>query len=82
MLLASGPLFGIVCGMKLRQGQIWKRGDEYLRIVTLDRLAVGYKSLLDPKTKDGSHHQATKKDFCKLLKGATLIPAAEVKAVQ
>ena len=64
--------------MKLKQGQIWQRGEEYLRIVTLQRLAVEYKSMMDPKSKDGTHHHATKKEFCRLLKGAVLLAPAEI----
>ena len=30
--------------MKLQQGQIWKCGEEYVRIVYLERLEVGYLS--------------------------------------
>jgi len=59
--------------LKLFQGQVWKREGEYLRIVRLERLAVEYKSSLEPGSKDGTHHQATKKEFCRLLKSATLL---------
>ena len=60
--------------MKLRQGQIWKCGGEYVRIVLLERLEVGYKSATNSKFSDGQHRHTSKKDFCRLLKGATLIP--------
>lgn len=64
--------------LKLQQGQTWHANGEYLRIVKLERLSVEYKSLLDPMTKDGTHHTATKKEFCRLIKGATLwAPAKE-----
>ncbi len=59
--------------MKLQQGQIWKCGDEYVRIVHLERLAVGYKFADNPKFTGGSHQHTSKKDFCRLLKGATLV---------
>jgi hypothetical protein len=59
--------------MKLKQGQIWKKGDAGIRIVHLERLQVGYKTMSDPAAKEGVHHQATKKEFCRLLKGATLM---------
>ena len=58
--------------MKLQQGQIWKQGNQYLRIVQLERLAVEYKAMKTLATKEGTHHKATKKEFCRLLKGATL----------
>ncbi len=59
--------------LKLRQGQVWKRGDEFIRIVSLERLAVGYKMLKDLKTGEGTHREASKKEFCRLLKSATLV---------
>jgi hypothetical protein len=64
--------------MKLKQGQIWKLRDQYVRIVHLERLQVDYKATKLPGEKAGTHHQATKKEFCRLLKGATLLPAGEV----
>lgn len=60
--------------MKLQQNQTWQSGGEYLRIVRLDRKEVGYKSLLDPTSRDGTHHQISKKEFCRLVKGAVLVP--------
>jgi len=59
--------------MRLRQGQIWKCGQEYVRIVQLERLEVGYKSATNLKFTDGKHMHTSKKDFCRLLKGATLL---------
>lgn len=59
--------------MKLRQGQVWKSGAEYVRIVQLERLEVGYKSATNLKFTGGTHRQTSKKDFCRLLKGATLV---------
>lgn len=59
--------------MKLEQGQIWKKGDEYLRIVEWARLSIEYKAMKDPATKEGTLHRVTKKEFCRLLKGAVLM---------
>ena len=63
--------------MKLRQGQLWDLGDRYLRIVVLERLAVEYKSMKDLETDVGTHHHATKKEFCALIKNAQLVPAVK-----
>jgi hypothetical protein len=60
----------IVRGMKLCQGQVWKQGKEYIRIVRLERLEVEYKSLPSPASKEGTKHVTSKKDFCRLLKQA------------
>jgi len=61
--------------MKLQQGQIWKCGEQFVRIVHLARLEVGYKSATNPRFTDGEHQHTSKKDFCRLLKGATLLEA-------
>ncbi|MCX6853425.1 MAG: hypothetical protein NTV80_00810 [Verrucomicrobia bacterium] len=60
--------------MKLEQGQIWKQGEVYYRIVEWARMYIEYKQMKDPATKEGTFHQLSKKEFCRLLKGATLIP--------
>lgn len=59
--------------MRLKQGQVWKNEATYLRIVQLERLAVDFKIMEDAFTKDGTHKQVSKKEFCRLIKGATLI---------
>jgi hypothetical protein len=64
--------------MKLQQGQIWKAGETHLRIVRLDRLEVEYKAITDLATRDGTHHHVTKKEFCRLVKKATLLSSAEI----
>jgi hypothetical protein len=65
--------------VKLRQGQVWKCGDQYVRIVHLERLEVGYKSASNARFSDGKHQHTSKKDFCRLLKGATLVADAAGK---
>ena len=65
--------------LKLQQGQVWKHGDEFIRIVHLERLEVRYKTCKNFKTGEGTHHHASKKEFCRLLKSATL-HAPEVPA--
>lgn len=59
--------------IKLQQDQVWQKGDKFLRITILERLAVEYKEMTDLETKEGTRHALTKKEFCRLLKGATLI---------
>jgi hypothetical protein len=60
--------------MKLCQGQIWKQGHQYIRIVRLERLEVEYKSMTSLTTREGTLQVTSKKDFCRLLKQATLLP--------
>lgn len=59
--------------MKLQQNQIWQKGSEFYRIVQLERLEVQYKTLTDPLSGRGPHERVTKKEFCRLLKGAVLV---------
>ena len=59
--------------LKLRQAQIWKCGDEFIRIVKLERLTVSYKTAKSLKSGEGQHQQASKKEFCRLIKTATLL---------
>lgn len=59
--------------LKLQQGQVWKRGDEFIRIVHLERLEVKYKVLKNLNSGEGKHEHTSKKDFCRLLKECTLL---------
>ncbi len=65
--------------LKLRQAQVWKRGDEFIRIVKLERLTVSYKTAKSLKSGAGQHQQTSKKEFCRLIKTATLL-ASEAPA--
>ena len=63
--------------MKLCQGQVWKQGKEYIRIIRLERLEVEYKSMTSLATGKGTLHHTSKKDFCRLLKQARLLQPAK-----
>ena len=65
--------------VKLAQNQVWKQGDQYLRIVRLDRLEVQYKAITNLLAARGTHHHVSKKEFSRLIKGATLLTQAEVR---
>ncbi len=67
--------------MKLAQNQVWKQGEEYLRIVQLERLEVRYKLSTNLLTGAGTRHHVSKKEFCRLIKGATLLTQEEVRAI-
>ena len=67
--------------MRLQQNQVWKQGDRYLRVVRLERLRVEYKTMKDLSTKEGMPDQSTKKEFCRMLKGATLLDADTVASL-
>ena len=59
--------------LKLQQGQVWKHGTEYIRIVHLERLEVGYKVFKSLASNKGEHRHTSKKDFCRLLKSCRLL---------
>jgi hypothetical protein len=59
--------------LKLEQGQIWKQGDTYLRIVKWSRQAIDYKAFTDLVAREGEVVGVTKKEFCRLIKGAELM---------
>lgn len=63
--------------MKLQQGQRWKTADLTVRIVKLERLAVEYKTVPEPvegvDSAEGVRQRVTKKEFCRLIKGAVEI---------
>ena len=65
--------------VKLQQGQIWNQGDLYLLILHLERLEVKYKSFKNLATRKGPHHHVSKKEFCRLLKHATLLSPEEIE---
>lgn len=67
--------------MRLAQNQVWKQGEKYLRIVHLERLEVRYKAISDLITGEGRHHHVSKKEFCRLVKGATLLTQDEVRGI-
>ncbi len=67
--------------LKLQQGQVWQCGAQYVRIVELKRLEVGYKSATNLKFTGGTHQHTSKKDFCRLLKGAVLISPKPVESL-
>ena len=62
---------------KLQQDQVWITDNGFVRIVRLERLSVTYKLLHDLASRDGTHHQATKKEFCRIIQSATLLTASQ-----
>ncbi len=54
----------------------------YYRIVQLERKAVEYKEMVNEISVHGTHRYATKKDFCRLIKGATLMDQAKTRIIE
>ena len=67
---------------KLQQDQVWKTKTGFIRVVHLERLSVGYKVLQDMATRDGTHHEVSKKEFTRLIKSAALLTPEEVRAAR
>jgi hypothetical protein len=66
--------------MRIYQDEIYQKGEKFIRIVRLDRYEVEYKTMnVDPKG-EGVVAVATKKEFCRLLKGMTLVPPVKKTA--
>jgi hypothetical protein len=59
--------------MKLQQGQIWQKGNNYYRITEWSRMVIQYKHTHALEHKEGEVVEVSKKEFCRLLKGATLV---------
>jgi hypothetical protein len=59
--------------IQLAQNQLWKKGDQYFRIVIWERLAIRYKLTGSAEATEGTLHDVAKKEFCRLIKGAELI---------
>jgi hypothetical protein len=68
--------------MKLAQNQVWQQGGRYFRIVQLSRPEVQYKQLEQLVGGQGTHHRVSKKEFCRMLKGATLLSADEEQEIR
>ena len=60
--------------MRLYQDEIYQKGEKYIRIVRLDRYEVEFKTMEGNPKGEGSVATLPKKEFCRLLKGMTLLP--------
>ena len=45
--------------LNLEQGQTWKQGERYFRIVDWERLAIEYKELTGPASSEGTTLRVT-----------------------
>lgn len=61
--------------MKLKQGQIWKTENAYVLIVEWHRMNIAYQSAESREALEngGEVIHVSKKEFCRLLKGAELV---------
>ena len=63
-----------VLRMRIYQDEIYQKGVNFIRIVRLDRYEVEFKSTTGDPKGEGSLAVLSKKEFCRLLKGMTLVP--------
>lgn len=59
--------------MRLYQDQLYQKGDRFIRILRLDRYEVEFKTTMGDPKGDGETQVFAKKEFCRLLKGMTLV---------
>lgn len=59
--------------MRLFQDQIYQKGNQFIRIIRLDRYEVEFKTTQGDPKGDGPVEVFKKKEFCRLLKHSTLI---------
>lgn len=59
--------------MKLAEGQVWKKEKQFYLIVVWERLAIEYQILENMDALEGPIQRVTKKEFCRLIKGAEMV---------
>lgn len=60
--------------MRLYQDEIYQKGGRFIRIVRIDRYEVEFKTMTGAPKGEGEMAVLPKKEFCRLLKGMTLVP--------
>jgi hypothetical protein len=66
--------------MRIYQDEVYRKGEKYIRILRLDRYEVEFKTTTAGPKGEGPVTVATKKEFCRLLKGMELVPPARKAA--
>jgi hypothetical protein len=59
-------------GMRLKQGQVWVKKNQYFRITEWSRLTIKYKLSFSLNGAEERLEEVSKKEFCRLIKGAEL----------
>lgn len=59
--------------MRIYQDEVYQKGAKFIRIVRLDRYEVEFKTMNGDPKGEGSVAVLAKKEFCRLLKGMTLV---------
>jgi hypothetical protein len=59
--------------MRIYQDEVYQKGTKFIRIVRLDRYEVEFKTMTGDPKGEGSLAVLSKKEFCRTLKGMTLV---------
>ncbi len=59
--------------MRIYQDEIYQKGDRFIRIMRLDRYEVEFRTTQGDPKGEGPEQVYKKKEFCRLLKGMTLV---------
>lgn len=68
--------------MRLYQDEVYQKGEKLIRIVRLDRYEVEFKTMISDPKGPGEVATMAKKEFCRLLKGMTLLPPVKKVVVE
>ena len=59
--------------MRIYQDEVYQKGEKFIRIVRLDRYEVEFKTMTGDPKGEGSVAVLAKKEFCRSLKGMSLV---------
>jgi hypothetical protein len=77
---APGNEAPALCTMRIYQDEIYQKGAKFIRIVRLDRYEVEFKTMNGEPKGEGHMTVLPKKEFCRLLKGMSLLPPVKKDA--
>ena len=59
--------------MRIYQDEVYQKGEKFIRIVRLDRYEVEFKTMTGDPKGEGGVAVLAKKEFCRSLKGMSLV---------
>ena len=61
------------CRMRIYQGELYQKGEKFIRILRVDRYEVEYKSMESDAKAEGPVAVLPKKEFCRLIRGMKVV---------
>ena len=61
------------CRMRIYQGELYQKGEKFIRIRRVDRYEVEFKSMEGDAKADGPVAVLPKKEFCRLIRGMKVV---------